>query len=192
MVARGSEGIRMVQIAVRDLVSAAEAPAERKAIPPFASLRAFEAGGRLGGIRRAATELCVDHAVVSRHLRGLEAWIGRALFDRSGSTPVLTTAGQQYHEIIARAMADIAQGTRNVVRLDRNSRILIWSVPGFASRWLAANIDQFMDLYPSIEIDLRPTDVGPNFFSDEADGDIRFFRDACGPAQAVGVTHVKV
>jgi len=31
--------------------------ADRKAIPPFASLRAFEAVGRLSGIRKAAAEL---------------------------------------------------------------------------------------------------------------------------------------
>src|SRR6185369_1644971 len=45
-----------------------------KTLPPLARLRAFEAVGRLSGIRKAAQELCVDHAVICRHLRSLEEW----------------------------------------------------------------------------------------------------------------------
>src|SRR3546814_3123111 len=37
---------------------------ERKFLPSMAALLAFEAVGRLGGIRRAAKELMIDHAVV--------------------------------------------------------------------------------------------------------------------------------
>jgi len=42
-----------------------------KALPPFAALRAFEAVGREGGIRKAAASLGIDHAVISRHIRQL-------------------------------------------------------------------------------------------------------------------------
>src|SRR3546814_7897608 len=45
---------------------------ERKFLPSMAALLAFEAVGRLGGIRRAAKELMIDHAVVSRHVRRSE------------------------------------------------------------------------------------------------------------------------
>ena len=60
----------------------------RNAIPPFAALRAFDAIARLGGVRKAAEMLSLDHAVVSRHLRAIEAWTGTTLiasgpFDRS-------------------------------------------------------------------------------------------------------------
>jgi LysR family transcriptional regulator, glycine cleavage system transcriptional activator len=152
----------------------------RKALPPFASLRAFEAVGRLGGIRKAATELCVDHAVVSRHLRGLESWFGRPLFDRSGAAPVLNATGRSYHTVITRAILDIAQGTRDLSRLDEAARVLIWCIPGFASRWLAAHVDMFMERHPGIEIEVRPTDSAPNFASDDADADVRFILH--GPA----------
>lgn len=47
-----------------------------KALPPFAALRAFEMVGRVGGIRRAASLLAIDHTVVSRHVRALEEWVG--------------------------------------------------------------------------------------------------------------------
>jgi DNA-binding transcriptional LysR family regulator len=46
-------------------------------LPPFAALRAFDAIGRRGGIRRAAEELGISHAIVSRHLAALETFWGR-------------------------------------------------------------------------------------------------------------------
>ncbi len=161
--------------------------ADRRAIPPFASLRAFEAVGRVGGIRKAALELSVDHAVVSRHLRALEAWLGVALFDRSASVPRLNATGRQYHQSIAASITDIARATRDVVGSQKGERLLIWCVPGFASRWLAANLDLFAQLHPGIEIELRPTDTSPAFGSDEADGDIRFVRDIAGGGPPPGV-----
>lgn len=157
--------------------NASDLIADRRAIPPFASLRAFEAVGRVGGIRKAAVELRVDHAVVSRHLRALEAWLGVSLFDRSGSTPRLTETGRHYHQVISAAMMDVARATRDVIGSKKGDRLLIWCVPGFANRWLAANLDHFLELNPNIEIELRPTDTAPDFNADEADGDIRFVRD---------------
>ena len=88
----------------------------RKAIPPFAALRAFEAVGRLGGVRRAALELFVDHAVVSRHLRFLEDWLGVALFDRAGASLRLTRDGEAYHHQISTAINDIARATRDMTQ----------------------------------------------------------------------------
>ncbi|WP_395670740.1 LysR substrate-binding domain-containing protein [Phenylobacterium sp.] len=161
--------------------------AERKAIPPFASLRAFEAVGRVGGVRKAALELCVDHAVVSRHLRALEAWLGRALFDRSSATPKLNAAGRRYHAAISASMMEVARATREVMGGEKGDRLLIWCVPGFATRWLAAALDHFSELNPGIEVELRPTDAAPDFNADEADGDIRFVRDIADAGPPPGV-----
>lgn len=160
---------------------------DRRAIPPFASLRAFEAVGRLGGIRKAALELSVDHAVVSRHLRALEGWLGEVLFDRSASVPRLNDIGRVYHAAVSEALMDLARATRDVVGTAKGERLLIWCVPGFASRWLAANLDEFAHLHPGIEVELRPTDDSPDFAADEADADIRFVRDIAGLSPPPGV-----
>jgi len=69
-----SDSKKILNFADADIV------AERRGIPPFASLKAFESVGRAGGVRKAALELGIDHAVVSRHLRALEAWLGQPLF----------------------------------------------------------------------------------------------------------------
>src|SRR3546814_16174531 len=49
----------------------------RKFLPSMAALLAFEAVGRLGGIRRAAKELMIDHAVVSCTESGRASWRAR-------------------------------------------------------------------------------------------------------------------
>ena len=67
----------------------------RPLVPPFAALRAFEAVGRLGGIRRAAEDLGTSHSIVSRHLQALEALTGAPLVDRKAGR--LTEAGARYH-----------------------------------------------------------------------------------------------
>lgn len=164
---------------------------EKDPIPPFAALRAFEAVGRLGGVRKAAQELGVDHAVVSRHLKGLESWLGAPLFDRGDAAPRLNSAGRAYQEVISAAIAAIAQGTRDVQRADGVQRIMLWCVPGFASRWLAANLDDFVQNNPGMEVELRPTDDSPDFTTQEADADIRWVRDIVDFSPAPGVAAVR-
>lgn len=51
--------------------------------PPLSALRAFESAARLGGIRKASRELMIDHAVVSRHVRDLQAELGVELLKLS-------------------------------------------------------------------------------------------------------------
>jgi LysR family glycine cleavage system transcriptional activator len=150
---------------------------DRRAIPPFASLKAFEAFGRLGGVRRAAAQLTVHHSVISRHLCTLECWLGYPLLDRSGAAPRLNETGRQYHRIISASMADIAQATRQVVTAGGTRRLLVWCAPGFATRWMSAALEEFAVLHPDMEIDLRPTDTCADFAADDADVDIRFLRD---------------
>lgn len=87
----------------------------RSPAPPYATLRAFEAVGRLGGIRRAALALGLDHAVVSRHLRALEEWAGVPLINRQRQPRILTEAGARYHERITRALEEIAQASAELI-----------------------------------------------------------------------------
>lgn len=150
--------------------------AARKLFPPFAALRAFEAIGRLGGVRRAAKELGLDHAVVSRHLRTLETWLGAPLVSRSDGVWQLTEAGQYYHQEIYAALSNIAKATDKVLRETSDLRLKIWCVPGFAYHWLSPRLSDFAAANPAIDIDLRPTDQGPDFKAKDVDGDIRYVR----------------
>jgi LysR family transcriptional regulator, glycine cleavage system transcriptional activator len=88
----------------------------RRALPPFETLRAFDAIARLGGVRKAAQHLCRDHAVVSRHLRAIEEWTGTKLIERTAAGSVLTEDGERYHRDIANALDIIARATVDLIQ----------------------------------------------------------------------------
>jgi len=146
----------------------------RKTLPPFAALRAFEAVGRLSGIRRAAQTLGLDHAVVSRHLRALEDWAGTRLVDRTQGSAVLTPEGLRYHIRVTKALAELCDATNELLSRNSERRLSICCVPGFASAWLAQRLKLFQSANPELELELRPTDEGPDFMRYEADVDIRY------------------
>jgi LysR family glycine cleavage system transcriptional activator len=147
-----------------------------RAMPPFAALRAFEAVGALGGIRRAAQELGVDHASVSRHIRFLEEWAGVPLIDRPRGAR-LTPEGQRFHQRIAAALEEIVSASVELTRRGHERRLHVWCVPGFAYRWLNARLAEFTAGHPDLDLDIRPTDHPPDLTRHEADADIRYVHD---------------
>ena len=149
-------------------------PPTRQSLPPFEAVRAFDAVGRLGGIRRAAQWLDRDHAVVSRHIRMLESWLGVQLIERKPSGALLTDDGRQYHAVVAQAMDTIAYATLDLLNRGQHKGLKIYCAPGFALHWLSGRLDTFEAKNPDIDLVLRPTEASPDFASHEADVDIRF------------------
>lgn len=152
-----------------------------KALPPFAALRAFEAVGREGGIRKAATTLSLDHAVVSRHIRQLEDWLGVALFKRDAGHLALTDVGARYHARISEAIFELGWATAEVMAEEDHKGVRVWSVPGFAAQWLSGQLAEFERLHPEHQVELRPTDAMARLAVHEADVDIRFYGDSWPP-----------
>jgi DNA-binding transcriptional LysR family regulator len=145
-----------------------------RAMPPFAALRAFDAIGRLGGVRRAAQALSLDHAVVSRHLRTLENWAGVPLVNRAHRGALLTEDGVRYHARISAAIADIVRASDDLTHRGQTDRFSIWCAPDFAFRWLTAPLAGFRSENNSLEVELHPADRPPDFSRHEADADIRY------------------
>jgi LysR family glycine cleavage system transcriptional activator len=146
----------------------------RYGLPPFAALRAFEAVGRVGSLRRAAHALDLDHAVVSRHLRGLEIWTGVALIERMPGGVVLTEAGARYYERITAVFREIGSATDELMHRDDEHRLLICCVPGFAYQWLMGRLDHYRANNPGMNVELHPTDAAPDFARFEADAYIHY------------------
>lgn len=156
----------------------------RPDIPSMAMLRAFDAFGKTLRVRRAAALLGVSHAIVSRHLRALEEWLGIMLIDRDAGE--LTAAGEEYHARISLALDEISLASTRMKRRE-SSRLTIWCVPGFAYLWLTSRLPAFSAIYPDIALDLRPTDSSPDLLRYQADADIRWVRDLDALPTAKGV-----
>lgn len=143
----------------------------------MAALRAFEAVARLGGVRRAAKELNIDHAVVSRHIRSLETWVDTQLVVRNATGYTLTTEGDAYYAEVYAALTQIANATARLIKREGDLKLSIWCIPGFAWLWLSDRLGEFIAANPDIDVDFRPADASPDFRSKEVDGDIRYLRE---------------
>ncbi len=160
-----------------------------KLIPPFAALRAFEAVGRLNGVRSASRELNIDHAVVSRHLRSLEAWVGRPLLVRGHAGYHLTPEGRIYHDEVSQALGIILVATNALMH--GRLKFRLYCIPGFASLWLSDRLNDFISANPDIELGFKPTDQAANFRAREADADIRYLRQWEEAGVALGLQRLE-
>ncbi len=149
-------------------------PPRRQDMPPFEALRVFDAVARQGGIRKAANSLDRDHAVVSRHLRSLETWLGVQLIDRRPSGSILTPEGVAYHAVVATAMDNICRASLDLLNQGHHSELSIYCAPGFAFHWLSGRLDAFEEKNTNLALVLKPSEESPDFSLHEADVDIRF------------------
>nr|WP_257640985.1 LysR substrate-binding domain-containing protein [Acetobacter okinawensis] len=131
----------------------------RYRIPPLSALNAFVAFARTGGIRRAATELRVDHAAISRHIRDLELSLGITLRDRA--TGNLTQAGHTYYDRIAPLLDGLATATADM--RNRTPPLTVTCAHGFAYHWLLPRLYAFRKSHPHMEVLLRSVDASAAF-----------------------------
>jgi LysR family glycine cleavage system transcriptional activator len=140
------------------------------------ALRAFEAAARRLSFTNAAHELHVSQAAISRHVRVLEADLGRPLFRRLHRQVELTAPGR-------RLASELAVGFSQIWRAvdaagDTSAQRLRISVePAFAARWLVPRFGRFTAAHPEIEVDLEPSDELRTVGRD-TDIAIRFVRSA--------------
>ncbi len=154
-------------------------------LPPLQMLRAFEAAGRTGSMRKAAIDIGISHTVVSRHIQNLEAWAGWKLLNAGPRGITLTTEGQDLFNVTTaafRSISDIAGQLRSTAGADE---LHIWSVPGLANRWLIPRLQAIQQAVSSSEVLIRSSAQFPDFSLGEADLMIGFGSFDQLPEQAV-------
>src|SRR5262249_13142641 len=83
-------------------------------LPPLNALRAFEAAARHKSFVKAAEEMYVSPAAVSRHVKNLEEHLSLRLFDRKAQGIVLTEVGRQLLPELSHAFQCIASAALRV------------------------------------------------------------------------------
>ena len=146
----------------------------RRRLPLLNQLRAFEAAARAQSFTKAAEELFVTHAAVSRHVRELEEWLGTQLFVRTGRGVVLTDAGKRYAARLTPIFDAIAEATRDAMIEGDSSHLTVAPDGAFASRWLVPRLGKFNAAHPDIELDVSPGEYISDFYSGEDDIAVRY------------------
>src|SRR5262245_56524885 len=118
---------------------------------PLTALRSFEVAGRHLNFGRAAEELFVSQAAISRQIRELEAFLGELLFKRVHRGVELTPAGEALmrqltvsFDGIDRQLTQIREKTRSSLRVSVE--------PSFAGEFLIQRLHAFQIAHPNIEI----------------------------------------
>lgn len=143
-------------------------------LPPLLMLRAFEATGRTGSMRKAADDLGVSHTVVSRHVRNLEGWMGRKLMTAGPRGVLLSDDGEVLLASVSKAFQLIANTAGELRSVQAETSLRIWCIPGLATRWLTPRLTIIEDILRGTEVVLRSTDTLPDFARGEADLAIGF------------------
>ena len=130
----------------------------RRQIPSLDALVFFEAAARHASFTRAATELYVTQAAVSKRIRELEARLDAALFERDGRKLALTGIGRRLHERTAMALEYLEDACR-LARGEEAETIRIAANSAVSLLWLAPRIREFGLGENSASVNLFTSDI---------------------------------
>ena len=125
----------------------------RHRLPPLGSLAAFEAACRHQSFTRAATELNLTQAAISRQIRALETHLGVRLFERRRHDVALTAEGQRYATEVNPALAVIGDATV-ALKSGYVEELTIFSELCLAAHWLMPRLSQFQAGHPNLSVKL--------------------------------------
>ncbi|MFD2205727.1 LysR substrate-binding domain-containing protein [Kiloniella antarctica] len=143
-------------------------------LPPLNAVRAFEAAGRHESFSRAAEELNVTHAAISRHVRGLEKQLGAQLFRKVARGVALTENGKAYLVKITPAL-DLVSEASEALRGQQTGTILISCEPTFAMKWLMPRLGEFQEISPDVDVSLVASSELADLKNHQCDLAIRYY-----------------
>lgn len=130
----------------------------RKRLPPTKALVVFEATARHLSFTRAAAELSLTQAAVSRQIRLLEQDLGVLLFNREKRAVCLTPEGQRLKRTVSMALGHIAETAVALRQIHAVPHINLHTTTAFGALWLMRRIGRFRAAFPEIQLRLVSSD----------------------------------
>ena len=125
----------------------------RKELPPLGTLVAFDAAYRLQSFSRAADEIALSQASVSRQIRELENNIGLPLFERRRHDVAPTPAGEVLAGAVRLSLQELAAtATRLRTEATSGTRLTVYSDFSIASFLITPALDRFQQHNPELQI----------------------------------------
>ena len=123
-----------------------------KQLPPLTWLRAFEAAGRLQSFRLAAVELHLSPSAISHHIRSLEEYLAKPLFQRTGNRVVLTLEGSAYLAEISAGFSRLKKAADVIDNFGQQRQLTIGAFPFLVNECLLPNLSQLREMLHGQEI----------------------------------------
>lgn len=142
-------------------------------------LRVYLAVARSGSIRGAAKLIGKTHATVSRHIRSLEATLGSPLFERKREGQCLTVLGQRIMPLVQKVEDNVASIDRVAFSVDTGlaGSVKLSLSESLYTALLYKPIDDFMRLYPMIDLEIIASDQLSSLALRDADVVIRITKE---------------
>ncbi|MDI4636371.1 MULTISPECIES: LysR substrate-binding domain-containing protein [Halomonadaceae] len=139
-----------------------------RSLPPLSTLLPFEAAARLESFSRAADELHLTQAAISRQVRALEEDLGQALFERRNRGVFLTPEGREFAHIVSRSLGNMADQANDLRGPSHGAQVILFCQLCEAFYWLMPRLASFNRRYPDIDLKLatstRPLTEYPDPF----------------------------
>lgn len=146
----------------------------RKRLPPTKALVVFEASARHLSFTRAAGELHLTQAAVSRQIRVLEQNLGVLLFSRERRRLALTPEGERLKRTVAMALGHIAETAVALRQARSEPRVNLHTTTAFGALWLMRRIGHFRAVYPDVRLRLVSSDEDIDLAAGNADLSISY------------------
>lgn len=134
----------------------------------FPLLPAFLAAARQQSFSRAARELNVTPAAVSKNIRQLEHQLGQVLFVRNTHQVVLTPEGAALQSRVGPAWQALHQALENP-DAEPSGTVRLSVIPGFGRYRLMPILAGFQECYPRIRLDIVMETRHANLLTDRTD-----------------------
>ena len=141
----------------------------------LSAIRTFIEIADRGSLTAAAEALDLSRAMVSRHLEGLEQWLGTRLLHRTTRRVSLSEAGQEALPRL-RQMLDLSADLQTLAgarQTEPTGRLRITTSLSFAVSVLTQALVDFQGRYPRIEIELLTVDRAVDLVGERIDLAIR-------------------
>ncbi|HSM39903.1 MAG TPA: LysR family transcriptional regulator, partial [Afifellaceae bacterium] len=138
-------------------------------------LRIFHAAAEAGSFTHAGDTLNLSQSAVSRQVSALEHELGVPLFHRHARGLILTEQG----ELLMRTADEVMTSLEAVKSQLADSKgrptgsLRVTTTVGLGSTWLATRVNEFLDLYPGISLELILQDGELDIGMREADVAVR-------------------
>ncbi len=121
-------------------------------LPPLNALKAFEVAARHLNLTKAAAELFVTPAAVSRHIKVLEEYLDVTLFIRGNQGLELTEVALHCYPKLSNGFSTLAEAVTEIRQRTNRRQLTVGMAPSFASKWFIPRMNQFTEMFPDIDL----------------------------------------
>ncbi|OJU51820.1 MAG: LysR family transcriptional regulator [Mesorhizobium sp. 61-13] len=146
----------------------------RRQLPPMTALVVFEAAARRMSFTRAAEELGITQAAVSRQVQALEQSLGFQLFRRLHRSIELTDRGRTLSKSMSESLGAIARTVRSLTDDKNAGELVIAASVAFSHFWLLPKISEFRRTNPQVRLKIVSQDSNVNLLREDIDIAIRY------------------